>query len=242
MLFGSVDPVGQVIHLKNMPFRIVGVLAPKGHSMGGQDQDDILFIPYSTAQKQLIGTTSIHTILATAGSRAEVGQAHEQITALLRQRHRVQPEQDDDFSVQPLADLAAAAEESSRIMTLLLGSIASISLLVGGIGIMNIMLVSVTERTREIGIRLAIGAKPRDIRWQFMVEALALSLSGGVVGIALGISATQVISAAVGWPAMISWDAVGLAFVFSGVVGIFFGFYPACTAAQLEPIQALRYE
>ena len=185
---------------------------------------------------------SIHSILAAAGSSAELPQAIEQITALLRQRHRLQPWQENDFSIQPLADMAAAEEESTRVMTLLLGSIASISLLVGGIGIMNIMLVSVTERTREIGIRLAVGAKQKDILWQFLVEALTLSLSGGLVGIVLGLAGSQLVSTAAGWPLLISWNAMALAFAFSGAVGIFFGFYPARKAAQLDPIQALRYE
>jgi len=242
MLFGSVDPVGQVMQIKNLPFRIIGVLAPKGQSAWGQDQDDIIFIPYTTAQKKVIGTSAIYAILAAAGSSVELPQALEQITALLRQRHRLQPWQENDFSVQPLAAMAAVEEESTRVMTLLLGSIASISLLVGGIGIMNIMLVSVTERTREIGIRLAVGAKQKDILWQFLVEALTLSLSGGMVGIGVGLLGSQLLSTTAGWPLLISWGAVALALAFSGAVGIFFGFYPARKAAQLDPIQALRYE
>jgi putative ABC transport system permease protein len=242
MLFGSVDPVGQVMQIHNRPFRVMGVLEPKGQSAWGQDQDDIIFIPYTTMQQKVWKANWIHSILAAAGSNAELPQAIEQITALLRQRHRLQPWQENDFSIQPLADMAAAEEESTRVMTLLLGSIASISLLVGGIGIMNIMLVSVTERTREIGIRLAVGAKQKDILWQFLVEALTLSLSGGVVGIVLGLVGSQLVSMAAGWPLLISWGAVALAFTFSGAVGIFFGFYPARKAAQLDPIQALRYE
>ena len=242
MLFGSVDPVGQVMQMNNRPFRVIGVLEPKGQSAWGQDQDDIIFIPYTTMQKKMWGVTHIHSILAAAGSNAELPQAIEQITGLLRQRHLLQSWQENDFSVQPLADMASAEEESTRVMTLLLGSIASISLLVGGIGIMNIMLVSVTERTREIGIRLAVGAKRRDILWQFLVEALTLSLSGGVVGIVVGLTGSQLVSSAAGWPLLISWDAVALAFVFAGAVGIFFGFYPARKAARLDPIQALRYE
>jgi len=242
MLFGGVDPVGQVMQVGNLPFRVIGVLAAKGQSAWGQDQDDMIFIPYTTMQKKVWRATHIHSILAAAGSRAELPLAIEQITALLRQRHHLQPWQENDFSIQPLADMAAAEEESSRVMTLLLGSIASISLLVGGIGIMNIMLVSVTERTREIGIRLAVGAKQRDILWQFLVEALTLSLSGGVVGIVLGLVGSQLVSTTAGWPLLISWQAVALAFAFAGAVGIFFGFYPARKAAQLDPIQALRYE
>jgi putative ABC transport system permease protein len=164
------------------------------------------------------------------------------IAHLALQRHRLQPWQENDFSIQPLADMAAAEAESTHVMTLLLGCIASISLLVGGIGIMNIMLVSVTERTREIGIRLAVGAKQRDILWQFLVEALTLSLSGGVVGVGLGLAASQLLSTTAGWPLLISWGAVALALAFSGAVGVFFGFYPARKAARLDPIQALRYE
>jgi putative ABC transport system permease protein len=242
MLFGSVDPVGQVIQIHNRPFRVIGVLELKGQSAWGQDQDDMIFIPYTTMQKKVWRATWIHSILAAAGSSTELPQAIEQITTLLRQRHRLQPWQENDFSIQPLADMAAVEEESSRVMTLLLGSIASISLLVGGIGIMNIMLVSVTERTREIGIRLAVGAKQKDILWQFLVEALTLSLSGGVVGIVLGLMGSQLVSSAAGWPLLVSWSAIALAFIFSGAVGIFFGFYPARKAAQLDPIQALRYE
>jgi putative ABC transport system permease protein len=241
-LFGSMDPVGQVIQMKNMPFKVIGLLTPKGQSTQGQDQDDVIFIPYTTAQKKLIGITHIYSILASAVSSEMMEEAIEQITALLRQRHRLLPWQENDFSIRPLADVAAAEEESSRVMTLLLGSIASISLLVGGIGIMNIMLVSVTERTREIGIRMAVGAKKRDILWQFLVEAMMLSLIGGAIGIGLGVTGSKLISSLAAWPSLVSWDAVVLAFVFSGAVGIFFGFYPARKAAQLDPIQALRYE
>jgi putative ABC transport system permease protein len=241
-LFGSADPVGQIIQVGNVPFRVMGVLESKGQSAWGQDQDDIILTPYTTMQKKVWKTTSIHSILAAAGSDAELPQAIEQVTALLRQRHRLQPWQENDFSIQPLADMAAAEEESTRVMTLLLGSIASISLLVGGIGIMNIMLVSVTERTREIGIRLAVGAKQKDILWQFLVEALTLSVSGGIVGIVLGLAGSQLVSTTAGWPLLISWSAIALAVAFAGAVGIFFGFYPARKAAQLDPIQALRYE
>ena len=231
MLFGSVDPVGQVMQMNNIPFRIIGVLEPAGQSAWGQDQDDMIFIPYTTMQKKVWRVTFLHGILVAAGGRAELPQAIEQITGLLRQRHRLQPWQENDFSIQPLADMAAAEEESTRVMTLLLGSIASISLLVGGIGIMNIMLVSVTERTREIGIRLAVGAKQKDILWQFLVEALLLSLSGGSVGIVLGLAGSQLVSSAAGWPLLVSWEAVALAFTFAGAVGIFFGFYPARSGA-----------
>jgi putative ABC transport system permease protein len=242
MLFGSMDPVSQVIRIKNIPFKVIGLLAPKGQSAWGQDQDDTVIMPYTTAQKRVLGVAFINGILASATSSAEVGQAVDQITVLLRQRHRLLPIQEDDFSVRSLADIAAAEEASSQIMTFLLGSIASISLLVGGIGIMNIMLVSVTERTREIGIRMAVGAKRRDILMQFLIEAMALSILGGIVGIALGAGGSKVISAVAEWPSLISWNAIALAFGFSGAVGIFFGLYPARKAAGLEPIQALRYE
>ena len=242
MLFADVDPIGQVIQVKNMPFKVIGTLYQKGNSPEGRDQDDIIFIPYTTAQKKVIGVTHIHSILASAVSNDMMGEAIAQVSGLLRQRHRLLPWQDNDFSIRPLADVAAAEEESSRIMTLLLGSIASISLLVGGIGIMNIMLVSVTERTREIGIRMAVGAKKRDILWQFLVEAIMLSFSGGLVGIVLGIVGSKLISSLAAWPSIVSWDAVAISFLFSGAVGVFFGFYPARKAAQLEPIQALRYE
>jgi putative ABC transport system permease protein len=242
MLFGDADPVGQVIQIKNRPFKIVGVLAPKGQSAWGQDQDDVIFIPYSTAQRRVIGTRYVHSILAAVHSRAEIPTAIDQISALLRQRHRLAPGQDDDFSIRALADIAATEAESSRVMTTLLGSIASISLLVGGIGIMNIMLVSVSERTREIGIRIAVGARQRDIRWQFLTEALALSLIGGALGVALGIGSSHLLTTTAGWPSLISWDAVVLAFTFAAAVGLFFGLYPAHRAAQLDPIQALRYE
>jgi putative ABC transport system permease protein len=242
MLFGSMDPVGQVIRIRDLPFKVIGVLAPKGQSAWGQDQDDAVIIPYTTAQKRVLRVPFISGILASATSSDEVGQAVEQITTLLRQRHRLQPTQEDDFSVRSLMDIAAAEEASSQIMTLLLGSIASVSLLVGGIGIMNIMLVSVTERTREIGIRMAVGAKRRDILVQFLIEAMALSILGGMVGIGLGAGGSKVISAVAAWPSLISWNAVVLAFLFSAAVGMFFGLYPARKAAGLEPIQALRYE
>jgi putative ABC transport system permease protein len=242
MLFGSMDPVGQVIRIKTMPFKVLGTLAPKGQSAWGQDQDDVIFIPYTTAQKRVLGIPFLQGILVSVTSHDAVEQAVDQITALLRQRHRLLPTQENDFTVRSPADIAAAEEASSKIMTLLLGSIASISLLVGGIGIMNIMLVSVTERMQEIGIRMAVGAKGRNIFTQFLVESLVLSLGGGVVGIGLGAGGSKGLSALAGWPSLISWNAVALAVVFSGAVGLFFGLYPARKAARLEPIQALRYE
>jgi putative ABC transport system permease protein len=241
-LFGNDDPIDSVIRIRNIPFRVVGTLAPKGQSSQGTDQDDTVMIPYTTMQKRLMRITHVQSIVVSAVSADRVQEAQEQIAALLRQRHRIGPDRDDDFTIRNLSDIAQAATSSAQVMAVLLGIVASISLVVGGIGIMNIMLVSVTERTREIGIRMAVGAKKRDILWQFLVEAMMLSCSGGAVGIGLGVGGSKLISSLAAWPSLVSWDAVALAFVFSGAVGIFFGFYPARKAAQLEPIQALRYE
>jgi putative ABC transport system permease protein len=244
-LFGDMDPIGQVIRIKNIPFIVIGVLVPKGQSPQGQDQDDTIYVPVTTAQKKLFGTTfpgMVRTIMVKARSEEDLASAERQISELLRQRHRIGPKQDDDFTVRNLTQFMQAREESTKVMTLLLGAIASVSLLVGGIGIMNIMLVSVTERTREIGIRMAIGAKTWDIRLQFIIEALILSLIGGIAGIIAGISASEIISALAGWSTVVSPFAVLAAFGFSGLVGIFFGFYPAYKASLLNPIEALRYE
>ncbi len=241
-LFGTQDPVGQIIRIRNVPFKVIGVLAPKGQSAQGQDQDDVIIIPLSTLQKRIMGVTNIMAILVSANSPEETTAAQEQIKLLLRQRHHLTASQEDDFSVRNMADIAAAAESSSRIMTLLLGSIASVSLIVGGIGIMNIMLVSVTERTREIGIRMAVGARGRDILLQFLMEAVVLSLSGGLIGIALGIGGSKLISSVVHWPTIVSIDSVLLASAFSIGIGVFFGLYPARRAASLDPIEALRYD
>ncbi len=244
-LFGDQDPVGQTIRIKNVPFTVVGVLAPKGQSAQGQDQDDTILIPLTTAQKKLFGTLfpgMVRIIMVKARSAEDLPVAEKQITDLLRQRHRIGQKQDDDFTVRNLTQMMQAREQSTRVMTLLLGAIASVSLLVGGIGIMNIMLVSVTERTREIGIRMAIGAKTWDIRLQFIIEALTLSLIGGVIGIVVGVSTSMVLSTLSGWPTVVSWISILLAFGFSGFVGIFFGFYPAYKASLLNPIDALRYE
>ncbi len=244
-LFGGLDPLGQIIRIKKVPFMVVGVLDSKGQSPMGQDQDDIIYIPVTTAQKKIFGTSfpgQVRAIMVKARSSDALDEAERQITELLRERHRIGPQQENDFTVRNLTQVMQAAEESSRVMTLLLGAIASVSLLVGGIGIMNIMLVSVTERTREIGIRMAVGAKTWDIRLQFIIEALTLSLTGGIVGILLGVGTSQVLSAVAEWPTIVSPLSILLAFGFSGLVGIFFGFYPAYKASLLNPIDALHYE
>lgn len=244
-LFGSIDPVGQIVRIKKVPFMVIGVLERKGQSPQGQDQDDAVYIPVTTAQKKIFGTHfpgMVRTIMVKAKSTEDLETAEQQITELLRQRHRIGPRQENDFTVRNLTQIMQVAEQSTRIMTILLGAIASVSLLVGGIGIMNIMLVSVTERTREIGIRMAVGAKTWDIRFQFIIEALTLSLIGGIVGIIVGISGSKIITVLAGWITFISLPSILLAFFFSGLVGIFFGFYPAYKASLLNPIDALRYE
>ncbi len=244
-LFGSADPLGQIIRIKKVPFTVIGVLAAKGQSAIGQDQDDAIFVPLTTAQKKIFGTPflgMVRSIAVKAKSAADLAPAEEQITELLRQRHRLSARQDVDFTVRNLTQMMQAAEQSTQVMALLLAAIASVSLLVGGIGIMNIMLVSVTERTREIGIRMSVGAKTWDIRLQFIIEALTLSLIGGVAGIVFGVSGSKILSAVAGWSTVVSPLSVLLAFGFSGLVGLFFGFYPAYKASLLNPIDALRYE
>jgi putative ABC transport system permease protein len=243
-LFGDEDPVGKTIRIKNIPFRVVGVLDSKGGSTTGQDQDDLVIAPYETVRKKLMGTTAVGTILASASSNELVPRAQEEITALLRQRHRINKAtgQDDDFMIRSQTEMLQQAEEQSRTMSALLWSIAGVSLLVGGIGIMNIMLVSVTERTREIGVRMAIGAKGGDIRAQFLVEAVVLAVTGGAVGIGLGIGIQRTVARFAGWPVAVQPNAIWLAFLFSALVGIAFGFYPALKASRLDPIEALRYE
>ncbi len=244
-LFGGIDPIGQIVRIKKVPFTVIGVLHPKGQSTFGTDQDDVIFVPLTTAQKRLFGQQfpgMVRVITVQAKEPEVMKTAEEQITELLRQRHRIQPGQEDDFSVRNLTEVASSAEESARVMSLLLGAIASISLIVGGIGIMNIMLVSVTERTREIGIRIAVGAKSKDILLQFLIESLVLSLVGGILGIGVGIGSTLILSRFTQWPVLFSIEAIGLAFLFSGSVGVFFGFYPARKASLLNPIEALRYE
>ena len=245
MLFGGMEPINQTVRIKKVPFMVIGVLESKGQSVIGRDQDDVIYIPLTTAQKRIFGTTfpgMVHTIAVKARSAEDLSRAEEQITQLLRQRHRIGPKQEDDFSVRNLTQMLELAQQAAKAMALLLAAIASISLLVGGIGIMNIMLVSVTERTREIGIRMAVGAKTWDIRLQFIIEALTLSLMGGVIGIVLGIGGATILSALAGWTTVVSPLSILLAFGFSALVGIFFGFYPAYKASLLNPIDALRYE
>lgn len=244
-LFGGIDPIGQIVRIKKVPFTVIGVLHPKGQSTFGTDQDDTIFVPLTTAQKRLFGQQfpgMVRVITVQAREPEVMKTVEEQITELLRQRHRIQPGQENDFSVRNLTEVASSAEESARVMSLLLGAIASISLIVGGIGIMNIMLVSVTERTREIGIRIAVGAKRRDILLQFLIESLVLSLVGGTLGIGIGVAGTLILSSFTQWPILFSIEAIGLAFLFAGSVGVFFGFYPARKASLLNPIEALRYE
>ncbi|MBM4442601.1 MAG: ABC transporter permease [Candidatus Rokubacteria bacterium] len=246
-LFGDSDPLGQIVRIKKVPFTVIGVLDRKGQNSWGQDQDDVVVIPLSTAKKRVLGVSqanarSVGAISIKIRPGEDMAEAEMQIRELLRQRHRLQPYQDDDFTVRNLSEILQTQEESSKVMTYLLAAIASVSLLVGGIGIMNIMLVSVTERTREIGLRLAVGARGRDILLQFLVEAVTLSLIGGVIGIALGLASSQAISQFAEWRTQVPAQAVAIAFGFAAAVGVFFGFYPARKAARLDPIEALRYE
>ena len=241
-LFGNSDPIGQTVRIGNLPFQVVGVLQAKGQSGIGQDQDDAIYVPITTLQKKISGQDWLQNIIASATSQQASYAAQDQITALLRDRHRIRPGQDDDFSVRNLADVAQLADQSSKVMTLLLASIAGVSLIVGGIGIMNIMLVSMTERTREIGIRIAIGATESDVLRQFLSESVVLSVSGGIIGILFGVISSITITKVLGWHILISTVAVVAAVVFSMAVGMFFGFYPARKAARLDPIEALRFE
>ena len=241
-LFAGGDPIGQTMRIRNLPFRVIGVLATKGQNQYGQDQDDTVIVPYTTAQKKMLSITHIQSAMISAISAAATFTAEKQITDLLRQRHRIAPNQDNDFTVRNLSDVAEAADESSKVMTNLLAWIAGVSLLVGGIGIMNIMLVSVTERTREIGIRMAIGARSGVIRRQFLIESITLSVVGGIMGVMLGIGASITISKTLNWPTLISPISIVASVIFSGLVGILFGYYPARKAASLDPIDALRYE
>jgi putative ABC transport system permease protein len=243
VLFGSSgDAVGQTIRIGQNPFQVIGVLQSKGQSVMGTDQDDTIFAPYTTVQRKISGITWLQAINASAISPQASVAAIDPITSLLRERHRLRPGQDNDFFVRTQSEVADLANQTQSIMTLLLGSIASVSLLVGGIGIMNIMLVSVTERTREIGVRMAVGATDKDVQMQFLVEAITLSMLGGLAGILVGLIGSALISKFLSWPTLVSARAIVSAAIFSGAVGVFFGYYPARKAARLDPIEALRYE
>jgi len=241
-LFPSGDAVGQIVRIKNVPFRVIGVMESKGGSVMGQDQDDTVLAPYTTIMKRLMGTTNLNIIYASATAPDRVDEAMEEVEALLRQRHRIRPGQPTDFMMRSQEEIASRAADTSKTMSVLLASVAAISLFVGGIGIMNIMLVSVTERTREIGVRMAIGAKGRHVLLQFLLEAIILSIAGGALGVALGMFASKMVSRFAGWPVDVTMSSVGLAFGFAAAIGIFFGYYPARKAARLDPIDALRYE
>jgi putative ABC transport system permease protein len=241
-LFPGIDPVGQTLRVTNLPFRVVGVMTSKGQDQQGRDQDDIAFAPYTTVQKKVLGSPRLQIAYVSAVSQDATYTAQQQITDLLRQRHKLTANEPDDFTVRNMTDIAEAANETNNTMTILLACIASVSLLVGGIGIMNIMLVSVTERTREIGIRMAIGARSSAVRSQFLIESIVLSVTGGSIGIVLGTIVSVAIPALLGWPTLISSLAIVGSVIFSAAVGIFFGYYPARKAAGLDPIEALRYE
>jgi putative ABC transport system permease protein len=247
-LFGGADPVGQVIRIRRVPFTVIGLLESKGQSMMGSDQDDVILMPISTARKRVLGASnlakqrSVGAIWVQVAAGQDMKAAEDQVRALLRQRHRLQAGQEDDFSLRNLEEIAAAQEASSRVLALLLAAVASVSLVVGGIGIMNIMLVSVTERTREIGLRMAVGARTRDILGQFLIEAVTLSLIGGVAGIAIGIATAFGIAQFADWRIVLSPGSVVLATAFAIAIGVFFGFYPARKAAHFHPVEALRYE
>lgn len=242
-LFGNDDPVGKTIRVANLPFRVVGLLAVKGQSAAfGNDEDDTLLMPYTTVQKKLSGIYWVQNIIVSAVSQEAIPEAEKQITMLLRQRHHLRTDADNDFIIRDPNDLAQAREQAVRVMELLLAAIASVSLVVGGIGIMNIMLVSVTERTREIGVRIAVGATEQDVQRQFLSEAVVLSMLGGALGVVFGFLASNIVSSALGWPTSIPVSAVGIAVIFSAAVGVTFGYYPAKKAASMDPIEALRYE
>ncbi len=244
-LFGDQDPVDKTIRLLNSPYVVMGVLARKGQSFDGRDQDDTVLVPLTTAQRKLYGSrfpNSVRFMMVKAVSESAMDRAEQDIKSLLRERHRIQPDAPDDFSVRNLSAVADVQAESTRVMSIMLGAVASISLIVGGIGIMNIMLVSVTERTREIGIRMAIGARRRDILWQFLLEALIVSVVGCLIGVAVGVISAYAVSKTVGTMVVVTSSAIVLAFAVASAVGIFFGFYPARKAAGLKPIEALRYQ
>jgi putative ABC transport system permease protein len=246
-LFGDEDPIDRTVRVRNVPFRVIGIMASKGQSAFGQDQDDAIFVPLDAGRRRVIGRNyakdrSVGSIFVKFASEDEIAPGIEGIAALLRQRHRLVGDQEDDFSTRNLTEIANTASASANTLSMLLAAVAAVSLLVGGIGIMNIMLVSVTERTREIGLRLAVGARPRDILSQFLIEATALSTIGGAIGIGVGCGAAYLIAQAAGWPSLVAPPVIAAAVAFSALVGIFFGFYPAKRAARLDPIEALRRE
>jgi putative ABC transport system permease protein len=241
-LFPGQSAVGQTMRVRNLTFRIVGVLKAKGQSQMGQDQDDTLLMPYTTVMKKLMATNYVGSLQFSAVSEKATADAERDIAALLRTRHNLRPGQEDDFTVRNLSDVAETAAETSKVMTMLLSGIAAVSLLVGGIGIMNIMLVSVTERTREIGIRMAVGARSKHVQWQFLIESLVMGLMGGITGIIVGVGTAFILSKGFGWPQLLSPVAMIGSAVFSMMIGVFFGYYPARKAADLDPIEALRFE
>jgi putative ABC transport system permease protein len=241
-LFPGIDPVGQTIRVRNLPFQVLGVLGPKGQNQWGRDQDDTIVLPYTTVQRKLRAISSIDGVTVSAVSAAATPAAEQQVTELLRQRHHITPDRDDDFSVRNMSDIADAARSTQQTMTLFLTIIACVSLLVGGIGIMNIMLVSVTERTREIGLRVAVGARRGQVKLQFLLEAVMLSSVGGLLGILVGVALSFSFARTLNWPMLISPASIAVSVVFSGAVGMLFGYYPARKAASLDPIDALRYE
>ena len=245
-LFSGIDPLRQTIRVRNVPFTVVGVMTKKGQSSWGQDQDDVILLPLNAARQRVLGRNlanarAVGAIYVKVRDGESLQIAEEEVKALLRQRHRLQPHQDDDFSVRNLAEISATREASARTLALLLAAVAGVSLAVGGIGIMNIMLVSVTERTREIGLRVAVGARPRDIRRQFLIEAASLAAIGGLVGVLTGVGAAYIIANSAGWPLLVETNSIVLAVAFSGLVGVFFGWYPALRASRLDPIEALRH-
>jgi putative ABC transport system permease protein len=246
-LFGEADPIDRTVRVRNVPVRVIGVMAPKGQSAFGQDQDDVIFVPLDTGRRRILGRNvvkdrSVHSVFVKFAHEEDIEPGIARMTALIRQRHRLPEDQEDDFGIRNLTEIANTATASANTLSALLAAVAGISLLVGGIGIMNIMLVSVTERTREIGLRLAVGARPRDILGQFLLEATALATLGGLVGVTLGVGAAYAVAQAAGWPSLVSPTAIAVAVLFSGLVGVFFGFYPASRAARLDPIEALRRE